>query len=135
MSMDSTSSPQGTAAADPGGGRERTSGPGIAEREPPDTLIDDAVSLLDSVVEYLGSIFRLERYRIEVSTRRFVQKALILVSGAAVLLLGVVFLSIGVSSLLSEALQAPYAGPLIVGGFYALGGLIAVLVVAKRKES
>jgi len=118
-------------AREPGPPRD----PALPAEQAGDTLINDAVSLLDGVVEYLGAIFRLERHRLETRTRRFVQKAIIVVSGAAVLLLGIVFLSVGVSSLLSEALQAPFAGPLIVGGVYALGGVITILVAARRKES
>ena len=108
--------------------------PGSPAQKSGDTLVEDAVSLLDGVVEYLATIFRLERYRLEVRTRRFVQKLMILVSGAAVLLAGIVFVSVGVSSLLSEWIGVPYAGPLIIGGVYAVTGLIVLLVVGRKGE-
>jgi hypothetical protein len=107
---------------------------GSSERKPGDTLVEDTVSLLDGVVEYLATIFRLERYRFEARTRRFIQKLLILVLGAAVLLAGLVFISVGISSLLSEWIGVPYAGPLIVGGAYAAVGLIVILVVGRKGE-
>lgn len=105
------------------------------EAAPGESLVNDAVSLLDGVVEYLAAIFRLERYRFEVRVREIVQTVLIFLTGGAVLLLGLVFVSVGISSLLSEWLQASYAGPLIVGGGYVLIGLVAVLVAARKKES
>ena len=103
MNAESTSSRPGRGAA--GGTGEHVSD-APPEPQPAETLINDAVSMLDSVVDYLSAIFRLGQHRFEMRARRVVQRTLILVSGGAVLLLGVVFLSVGVSSLLSEALQA-----------------------------
>jgi len=133
MNAESTSSRAGRGAAGDQPGEHERGAPPLPQ--PGETLVSDAVSLLESVVEYLSSIFRLEQHRFERRAHQFARRAAILVSGAAVLLLGVVFLSVGVSSLLSEALQVPYAGPLIVGGVYALGGLVALLVLARKKES
>jgi uncharacterized BrkB/YihY/UPF0761 family membrane protein len=100
-----------------------------------DALVGDAVSLMDGIVDYLRAIFRLESYRIEVRARGLIRKALVLVLGVVVALAGLVFVSVGVSSLLSEWLQAPYAGPLIVGGAFLIAGLIAILSAARGKES
>jgi len=100
-----------------------------------DTIVGDVVSLMDGVVDYLRAIFRLETYRIEVRTRQIVRKALLLALGASVTLFGLVFVSVGVSSLISAWLQVPYAGPLIVGGVYLIAGLIAILVASRKQES
>lgn len=117
-----------------GQGHRDASAPPLPETHSGDTLVKDAVSLLDGVVDYLASIFRLERYRFEVRTRRLLQKAVFLASGAAVLMIGLVFASVGVSSLLSQSLQAPYAGPLIVGGFYLVVGMITLMIAARKRE-
>jgi hypothetical protein len=136
MARESTTS--GSAGTSP-----RSSTSASSEAPPPagpesrqeDTIINDAVDMLDGVVDYLAAIFKLERYRFEVRTRRLVTKALILVSGGAVVLLGIVFASVGMSSLLSESLQVPYAGPLIVGGVYLVIGAIALVVAMRKKEN
>jgi len=138
MSGPQQDSRTGTAAGAPGRGSARP--PSLDPQEPApgkaeDALVGDAVSLMDGIVDYLRAIFRLESYRIEVRARGLIRKALVLVLGVVVALAGLVFVSVGVSSLLSEWLQAPYAGPLIVGGAFLIAGLIAILTAARGKES
>jgi len=138
MSGPQQDSGTGTAAGEPGRGSARP--PSLDPQEPAvgkadDALVGDAVSLMDGIVDYLRAIFRLESYRIEVRARGLIRKALVLVLGVVVALAGLVFVSVGVSSLLSEWLQAPYAGPLIVGGAFLIAGLIAILSAARGKES
>jgi hypothetical protein len=127
----------GEPGSGPGSSRPSPSGPEEpgkrAGEGADDTLAGEVVSLLDGVVDYLRAIFRLETYRIEARTRRIVRKALVLVLGAAVLLAGLVFVSVGVSNLLSEWLEASYAGPLIVGGVFLIAGLIAILAASRKQ--
>lgn len=96
-------------------------------------LVSDALELVDSLFDYFAAKFRLERYRIESQTRKLIARIAVVLGASVVLLVGLVFLSVGVVNLIATALQSPSAGWLIVGGFYLLVSVIALIIAGRRK--
>lgn len=95
-------------------------------------IVGNALELLDSVFEYFAAKLRLERYRLETQTRRLIFRSAVVLGSAAVMLLGLVFLSFGIADLVGRALGSTSAGRMIVGGFYFLAGAIALFVAGRR---
>lgn len=107
---------------------------GRAGEQPASTVVADSVSVLDSLLDYLAARLRLEGYRLERQGRTLVGRLLVLVALGVVALMGLVFVSVGAAELISTSYGSRPAGPLIVGGFYLVAGLIALGITSRARS-
>lgn len=108
----------------------RTPSPG---GEGAERIVPEALSLLDSLVEYVVGRFRLEQYRLERRGRALAARVAMFGIAAALVGFGLVFAGWGTALAISDWLAWRPAGPLIIGTLCLVAGLATVLVASRRK--
>lgn len=112
-------------------------GPGAdASSAPPGgipTLVDEAVDVFDSVVEYAAALSRLQVFHVRAAAVPIAIRAGVLVAAGILVLVGILFVSVGVALGLAGALHSLWAGFLIVGAVWVLVALIAAIVGTKAR--
>ena len=116
-----------------GNGRQALSyGPGPEATGPPPTgipgLVNEAMDVIDSFIEYVSGLARLQVFRVRATARSIVIRAGVLLAAGVILLIGLVLFSGGVAAWLATVLGSLWAALLVVGGAWILIAVIAAVI-------
>lgn len=106
-----------------------------ARREPPVAPGAELVAAARILAQDLPHLVREELALLRFEARSAAIRAAIASVLGVAAALGVLFLAAGAALAVSQALEAAWAGPLIVGGALAGGGGLGILLVAPRRRA